>query len=79
MSLRLREQMGIGVETRSGGSLGLFVEDTMATVTRVKKAGYQPSWEKCGWNAEIYLAEEEQNPPKACDTPWRWLVPVKKA
>lgn len=58
---------------------GLFGEDTMTTVSRAKEAGWQPSWEKCGWNAELYFTEEEQNPPKSCDTPWRWLVPVKKA
>jgi len=59
--------------------LGLFGEDTMTTVARAEEAGYRTNWETCGWNAEIYLAAEEEHPPKACETPWRWLVPVKKA
>lgn len=59
--------------------LGLFGEDTMTTVERAKEAGFIPNWETCGWNAELYFAEEEKNPPRACGTPWRWLVPVRNA
>ena len=28
-------------------------------------------------DAELYLNAEEANPPKQCETPWHWLVPVK--
>ena len=59
--------------------LGLFGEDTMTTVERAKEAGFVPNWSVCGWNAEVYLTAEKKNPPKPSATPWRWLVPVKKA
>ena len=57
-------------------ALGLFGEDTMATVGRAKAAGFRPNWESSPWNAELYLAAEEKNPPIECAAPWRWLVPV---
>ena len=61
-------------------AVGLYGENVMDTVERAKALGYQPNWECCGWNAELYLAAEEENPPKPqCPEPWRWLVPVKKA
>lgn len=58
---------------------GLYGEDVMKTVERANAAGYGVNWEACGWNAELYLADEENQPPKADCTPWEWLVPVKKA
>ena len=55
---------------------GLYGEDVMQTVERAKAHNYAPNWAVCGWNAELYLDEEEANPPKQADTPWHWLVPV---
>ena len=57
---------------------GLFGEDTMTTASRAREAGYETNWKLCPWNAEMYLAAEEDNPPKICGTPWHWLVPVIK-
>lgn len=57
---------------------GLYGEDVPQTIRRAEDAGYATNWEPYGWNAELYLGEEEQNPPKPCATPWHWLVPVKK-
>lgn len=56
---------------------GLFGEDVDQTCGRAKLLGYAINWEACPWNAELYLNAEEANPPKQCETPWHWLVPVK--
>lgn len=57
---------------------GLYGESVMQTLARAQEAGYANNWANCGWNAELYLRQEEDNPPrKDCD-PWRWIVPVKK-
>jgi predicted transcriptional regulator YdeE len=58
---------------------GLFGEDVPKTIERAKELGYVTNWEPYGWNAELYIEEEEENPPKTgCDT-CHWLVPVRKA
>lgn len=56
---------------------GLFGEDVGQTCAHVKSLGYTVNWDACPWNAELYLNAEEANPPKQCETPWHWLVPVK--
>ena len=56
---------------------GLFGEDVGQTCERMQSLGYAANWELCPWNAELYLDAEMANPPKQCDTPWHWLVPVK--
>ena len=56
---------------------GLFGEDVGQTYERIKPLGYEANWESCPWNAELYLNAEMENPPKQCETPWHWLVPVK--
>ncbi len=57
---------------------GLYGESVAQTVERANALGYGTNWEECGWNAELYLQAEEDAPPKQADTPWHWLVPVRK-
>ena len=57
---------------------GLYGEGMPKTLERIESLGYTPNWEPYGWNAELYLHAEEDNPPKQVDTPWHWIVPVKK-
>ena len=57
---------------------GLYGESVPKTIERAKELGYEPNWEPFGWNAELYLQAEEDNPPKQVDMPWHWIVPVKK-
>ena len=57
---------------------GLFGESVPQTVKRAKELGYTTNWEPYGWNAELYIHEEEENPPKKDCMPWHWLVPVKR-
>lgn len=56
---------------------GLFGEDVGKTCEHIKLLGYTINWDICPWNAELYMDEEEANPPKQSKTPWHWLVPVK--
>ena len=56
---------------------GQFGEDVGQTLERMKALGYAANWEVCPWNAELYLDAEMENPPRQCETPWRWLVPAK--
>lgn len=56
---------------------GLFGEDVGQTCERIRPLGYTINWDICPWNAELYMDEEEANPPKQSETPWHWLVPVK--
>lgn len=58
-------------------AVGLYGESVPETVARANAAGYTTNWEPYGWNAELYLQAEEEDPPKQGCTPWRWLVPVK--
>ena len=58
---------------------GLYGENVGQTCGRLKPLGYTTNWETSPWNAELYLDAEEANPPKQCETPWRWLVPVKRS
>lgn len=58
---------------------GLYGESVAQTVERANVLGYGTNWEACGWNAELYLQAEEDAPPKQVDTPWHWLVPVRKS
>lgn len=57
---------------------GLYGEGMQETIERITKLGYAPNWEPYGWNAELYIQAEEDNPPKQVETPWHWIVPVKK-
>ena len=60
-------------------AVGLYGENMDKTLDRVKESGFVTNWEPYGWNAELYLPEEESNPPKPSDSPWHWLVPVRRA
>jgi len=31
------------------------------------------TYTEVNWNAELYIREEEDNPPKQVNTPWHWL------
>lgn len=57
---------------------GLYGEDMSHTLERIEAMGYTTNWETYGWNAELYIDAEEEKPPKQVDTPWHWLVPVRK-
>lgn len=57
---------------------GIYGESVQETIERANELGYEPNWEPYGWNAELYLQAEEDNPPKQVDMPWHWIVPVKK-
>ena len=48
---------------------GLYGEGLYETLDRGKEKGYE--WNHCGWNAELYLDEEEK------DGSWRWFTAVK--
>lgn len=58
---------------------GLYGEGIPETIERIKAQGYETNWEPYGWKAELYLLAEEDNPPKQVDTPWHWIIPVRKA
>lgn len=50
--------------------------DTVNNVVhRFRSQGYATCYTDSGWNAQLYFYEEERNPPKQTDTPFRWLVP----
>ena len=57
---------------------GLYGEGMEQTFERINECGYTPNWEPYGWNAELYIQAEEDNPPKQVDMPWHWIVPIKK-
>lgn len=57
---------------------GLYGEEMSQTIARIHEQGYVTNWEPYGWNAELYLPEEEADPPKQVDTPWHWIIPVRE-
>lgn len=57
---------------------GLYGENVSQTMKRAQEIGYTMNLDPYVWNAELYVQEEEDNPPKQADTPWHWIVPVKK-
>lgn len=57
---------------------GLYGEGMPQTIERINEYGYTTNWELYGWNAELYIQAEEDNPPKQVDMPWHWIVPIKK-
>ena len=50
----------------------IIAREHLAAIAEIEKECFS-----CPWNAELYLDAEMANPPKQCDTPWHWLVPVK--
>lgn len=57
------------------GDYGAEINDVVA---KFLSAGYKTCYTDLGWNAELYLYEEENNPPKTDCSPFRWLVPCIK-
>ncbi len=60
------------------GGYGQSIE---SIVKKLEDIGYTTNWNApgCGWNAEMYLLPEEENPPiKGCKEDWHWLVPCKR-
>ncbi len=60
---------------------GLYGDSIAHIIKEMKKLGYRTNWDSptCDWNAELYLREEELNPPvKDCKEECHWLVPCKK-
>lgn len=60
-------------------AVGLYGENVNQTLNKLSLLGYESNWscEGCGWNAELYFNDEENNPPKKVKSPWHWLIPVK--
>ena len=57
---------------------GIYGEGMSETIELINKAGYTTNWEPYGWNAEMYINDEEENPPKQVNEPWHWIVPVRE-
>lgn len=61
-------------------AISLYGESVYKTLQKIKNLGYTDNWssEGCGWNAELYFDEEENNPPKKANNPWHWLIPIRR-
>jgi len=58
------------------GEYGDSIGDVIKKFT---PSGFITCYTDLGWNAELYLDDEEKNPPKQdCQQPFRWLVPCVK-
>ena len=58
---------------------GEYGDDTGGVISKFTTKGFVTCYTDLGWNAELYLDEEENNPPKTdCPQPFRWLVPCVK-
>lgn len=58
------------------GEYGDSINDVIKKFT---PNGFMTYYTDLGWNAELYLDDEEENPPKKdCPQPFRWLVPCVK-
>jgi len=57
------------------GEYGAEVNDV---VKKFRLNGFYTCYTDLGWNAELYLYDEENNPPKSDCSPFRWLVPCGK-
>lgn len=57
------------------GEYGAAINDVVMNFTL---QGYKTCYTDLGWNAELYLYDEENNPPKENCSPFRWLVPCVK-
>ncbi len=58
---------------------GAYGDEVGDVVAKLKVHGYHTCYTDLGWNAELYFYEEEANPPKQDCSPFRWLVPCRKA
>ena len=57
------------------GEYGAEINDV---IMKFISQGYKSCYTDLGWNAELYLYDEENNPPKDNCSPFRWLVPCTK-
>ena len=57
---------------------GEYGDDIGGVVNKFTPKGFVTCYTDLGWNAELYLDEEEKNPPKENCSPFRWLVPCVK-
>ena len=57
---------------------GIYGESMSETLDRINANGYTTNWEPYGWNAELYIQAEEENPPKQVNEPWHWIVPIRE-
>jgi len=58
---------------------GEYGDAVGGVVAKFLPQGFATCYTDLGWNAELYLHDEEENPPAPDGTPFRWLVPCVKA
>ena len=54
---------------------GEYGDDIGGVISKFEPLGFATCYNDFGWNAELYLDEEEDNPPRENCSPFRWLVP----
>ena len=54
---------------------GEYGDEINDVVNKFTPNGFATCYTDLGWNAELYLYDEEKNPPKKDCSPFRWLVP----
>ena len=57
---------------------GEYGDDIGGVISKFTSNGFKTCYTDLGWNAELYLDDEEENPPKENCSPFRWLVPCAK-
>ena len=57
---------------------GEYGDDIGGVISKFTPYGFTTCYTDLGWNAELYLSDEEDNPPKQNCSPFRWLVPCVK-
>ena len=57
---------------------GEYGDDIGGVICKFTPNGFITCYTDLGWNAELYLSDEEDNPPKQNCSPFRWLVPCVK-
>jgi len=57
---------------------GEYGESINDVIKKFTPNGFITCYTDLGWNAELYLDDEEKNPPKKDCSPFRWLVPCVK-
>lgn len=57
---------------------GEYGDEIGGVIGKFTPNGFITCYTDLGWNAELYLYEEEENPPVKDCSPFRWLVPCVK-
>jgi predicted transcriptional regulator YdeE len=57
---------------------GEYGDDIGGVINKFTPNGFITCYTDLGWNAELYLDDEEKDPPKNNCSPFRWLVPCVK-